>query len=241
MSSQTNAPDLLWSDESIGGTRMRVALWLNQVVGEGNVFTKADLRAAFPEVEQIDRRMRDLRESGWVIETNRQDPTLAPAELRLRQIGDPVWLPDARKRQTAISASDRRRALQRYDYCCARCGVGAGSSFPDRPSELAVLTVRRLSLSTAPNAPELVVLCQRCSGPPSLEGDGERLAALLEHMSPEDRERLAGWLDQGRRPVDHAELAWHQLSRFSEESRRVFRRLLDQGAADPLKEEKAEV
>lgn len=46
------------------GTRVRVALWLHSEVPVGSSFTKAQLRDAFPGVEQVDRRMRDLRASG---------------------------------------------------------------------------------------------------------------------------------------------------------------------------------
>ena len=53
-----------WDDANLG-TMRRAALWLVEVVGEGNSFTKSQLREAFPEVAQIDRRMRDLRDFGW--------------------------------------------------------------------------------------------------------------------------------------------------------------------------------
>lgn len=49
-----------WRDGALG-TRVRVALWLRDEVGVGNVFSKAALRAAITGAEQVDRRMRDLR------------------------------------------------------------------------------------------------------------------------------------------------------------------------------------
>ena len=64
------------------GSKTRVALWLVAEVGAGGTFTKADLRAAFPAIEQVDRRMRDLRTEGWVIATYREDRSLAADELR---------------------------------------------------------------------------------------------------------------------------------------------------------------
>ena len=70
---------------------MRVAHWLYSKVGQGNVFTKADLRDAIPGVEQVDRRMRDLRPLGWVIKTYREMPALHANELYLDKIGSRVW------------------------------------------------------------------------------------------------------------------------------------------------------
>ncbi len=63
-----NVPD--WRDGTLG-TRVRVALWLASEVGEGGTFRKQQLRDAMPGVEQIDRRMRDLRPAGWEILTYR--------------------------------------------------------------------------------------------------------------------------------------------------------------------------
>src|SRR4051794_13683960 len=83
-----------WDDTSTKhGTKIRVALWLLSVVGEGHLFTKAQLRDAFPGVEQVDRRMRDLRPHGWQLLTNREDASLSPDELRFVKAGEEVWDP----------------------------------------------------------------------------------------------------------------------------------------------------
>lgn len=52
------------------------------------VFTIADLREACQDhiSEQFSRRMRELREEGFVIDTYREDPGLKPAERRLVSI-----------------------------------------------------------------------------------------------------------------------------------------------------------
>src|SRR3954447_17133914 len=82
---------------STAGTRVRAALWLVEVVGVGNHFTKAELREAFPGVEQVDRRMRDLRDDSWVIATNREDRSLELDELRFVSMGGRVWEPGYRR------------------------------------------------------------------------------------------------------------------------------------------------
>ncbi|MFC5155611.1 hypothetical protein [Streptomyces amakusaensis] len=79
-------------------TKVRTALWLATEVGEGSVYTKAQLREAFPDVAQIDRRVRELRGHGWVIATNRDDPGLRSHEARFVRAGDPVWQPAIRPR-----------------------------------------------------------------------------------------------------------------------------------------------
>ncbi|WP_052684339.1 hypothetical protein [Lentzea aerocolonigenes] len=87
-----------WNDPSLSlGSMARAALWLATVVGEGNKFSKRDLRDAFPGVAQIDRRMRDLRDYEWTIDTIREDSTLTYEEFRLVHIGVHVWSPKERR------------------------------------------------------------------------------------------------------------------------------------------------
>lgn len=81
-----------WTDQKLG-TMKRAGLWLVAVVGEGNVFTKEDVKKAFPGVSQADRRVRDLRDFGWRIDTNREDLTLGQHEQRFVAQGEPVWEP----------------------------------------------------------------------------------------------------------------------------------------------------
>ncbi|MFJ8463067.1 hypothetical protein [Streptomyces swartbergensis] len=95
-----------WRDTS-GGGLVRGALWLCQEVGEGNIFTKSQLRAAFPDLAQIDRRVRDLRDYGWVIDTSREDATLGQAEQRFVKQGVKVWDPQQRKKRAALSGATR--------------------------------------------------------------------------------------------------------------------------------------
>ncbi|MFH9135051.1 hypothetical protein [Streptomyces sp. NPDC017524] len=85
-----------WTNEKFG-TMVRAALWLVTVVGEGGVFTREDLKAAFPGVSQIDRRVRDLRDHGWLIATNRDEAILGAHETRFVRAGDPVWRPGFRR------------------------------------------------------------------------------------------------------------------------------------------------
>lgn len=84
---------LEWASAS---TRHRIAAYLDTLT-LGVVFTKADLRAAVggDGEEQFGRRMRDLREYGWVINTYREEEELNPREHRLMRYGTIPPRPDA--------------------------------------------------------------------------------------------------------------------------------------------------
>ncbi|MEU9199601.1 hypothetical protein [Streptomyces sp. NPDC048332] len=97
-----------WKDASAGGGLVRAAAWLLHEVGQGNTFTKGQLRADFPDISQIDRRVRDLRGYGWVINTSREDTSLTPVEQRFVTRGLDVWDPEQRKRAAAVSPPRHR-------------------------------------------------------------------------------------------------------------------------------------
>lgn len=129
------------------------AQWLEQSVGVGGVFTKEQLRAAFPGVTQIDRRVRDLRERGWVIDTRRQDPTLGQTEMRLVTIGTLERPP------RTVSSKDRREVLIAWAFSCCLCGAQGSSCYEDAKHVRVQLVVREL-----PGTVEtLVPVCLRCS------------------------------------------------------------------------------
>src|SRR3954471_6605661 len=105
--------------KSTAAARVRVALWLHSHVKVGGTFTKAQLREAFPNVEQVDRRMRDLRPEGWEILTFQEDRSLEPDELRLKTIGGRVWERGYRsKAKAAVSDRERQAAFLADDYQC---------------------------------------------------------------------------------------------------------------------------
>jgi hypothetical protein len=204
------------------GTRVRVALWLLQEVGEGNSFTKADLRGAFPGVEQVDRRMRDLRPQGWEIHTNQQDPTLAPDELRLVHTGTPVW--EVGRSDPSIprgpGRSERQAVLRRDDYTCQVCGVGSAEAYPDDPTDRAVLLV-----VVAP-AGGLLTACRRC------RTDVDSLAATwaqhVASLTDRDRQLIAAELASGR-PSAAGRLVRANLWNLDDEARRDLLASLSNG------------
>lgn len=118
-----------WTDTKYG-TMKRAALWLVTVVGEGNVFTKEDVKGAFPGVSQADRRVRDLRDHGWQIDTNREDAGLGQHEQRFVKPGLPVWEPGkAAKPGTSVTQTQRRDVLARDGHLCRSCGIAPGEEY----------------------------------------------------------------------------------------------------------------
>lgn len=129
------------------------AQWLERLCGIGGVFAKEQLRAAFPGVTQIDRRVRDLREREWVIDTRRQDPTLGQTEMGLVASGS--W-----ERPTGVvTPRERREVFVAWAYSCSLWGAQGWSCFEDAKHVRVQLAVRQLP----EKADGLVPVCIRCS------------------------------------------------------------------------------
>ncbi|MFE1559600.1 hypothetical protein ACFW6V_32010 [Streptomyces sp. NPDC058734] len=109
---ESQLPD--WTNKKMG-TKVRAALWLATEVGEGNVYTKDQLRAAFPEAAQVDRRVRELRDHGWVIDTNRDDVSLAQHEARFVQAGERLWEPGVRHMPSRYERSHPLAGLRQVE------------------------------------------------------------------------------------------------------------------------------
>ncbi|MEE4541343.1 hypothetical protein V2S66_05105 [Streptomyces sp. V4-01] len=145
---------------------MRAALWLVAEIGEGKTFTKTQLRGAFPDVASIERRVRDLREYGWQIETFHSNAHLGPNEFLFAAAGTQVWDPLARamhpreadlairQRSTtalrmAVTPTEAWDRLQRLSVTERALVLGwmAMDRRPSSPAELAWRAYRSLSAS----------------------------------------------------------------------------------------------
>lgn len=210
-----------------GGTRNRVALWLLVEVGPGGVFTKAQLRDAFPNVEQVDRRMRDLRPEGWVIHTNTQDVSLESDELRLVTVGGRVWERTYRSSaSTTVSDAERRAVMLRDNFACTLCGISAGESYLDDAARTAVISVVRGQGFHAPGA--LHTVCSRCRGGSSTNSDAAAVLHELEGLDPTDLNKFTTWLLKGRRIQSPLDNAWlHYLGLPLDQRNRVEDAVLD--------------
>ncbi|MEV8548898.1 hypothetical protein AB0L04_03520 [Streptomyces glaucescens] len=220
-----------WRDTTYGtsrlGTKARVALWLIQEVKENGTFTKADLRAAFPDVAQIDRRMRDLRDHGWEIATSREDPTLRQQEHRFRARGADVWVPGKAKapvHKSSITNAQRAKVLQDDGYLCRTCGVTGGETYGDGGLEQAVLNVARRPVIQADGSVvhQLVTECQRCG-----RGNVDRtvhmadVLAEIESLAPVERRVFRGWIAADRRNPSALEKLWGLYRTLPEDARKA--------------------
>lgn len=241
-----------WQNEMDGGRKVggmvRAALWLLTVVGEGNVFTKAELRAAFPEASQIDRRIRELRDRGWRIDTSRDDPSLKQEEQRFVSQGAQVWVPGqakAPKHKNSLTTAQRQKVFEADSYLCRSCGIAAGEEYGDGGGlSQAVLNIarRKVLLPDGSEEYEYVTECKRCGS-----GSGDRevdLGVLLEHaenLSPIERRVLAGWIAEGRREPEPIEKVWGIFQTLPAEARAAFASALeDADEADSGDGEKAD-
>lgn len=218
---------LAWDDpDSKAGTMVRGALWLLQVVGEGGVFTKNQLREAFPGISQIDRRIRDLRDYGWVLHSSTEDATLLAEDQRFVKVGVAVWDPHERRKaalRKGISSKDRQAVLMRDGYMCTLCGIAGAEPYPDDPVMTAVLSVSRRMLRT-PDGSEteaFMTECKRCrSGRDESPIDaGAAISAAME-LSAGERRRLLRWMERGRRGTTELDRAWAAYLRVPADRRR---------------------
>jgi hypothetical protein len=157
-------------------SKKAAAGWLRSVVGVDGVFTKQQLRDAFPGVAQIDRRVRDLRTEGWVILTRREDPRLDRDQMRLVQIPTDT---DPGRKEAAVSPRMRRATFLESAFTCVCCGVAGGEPYPDARHVLAALTILEVESGV------LTSVCLRC----------RETASSLDFGSPELSEVAATAVD----------------------------------------------
>ncbi|MCA1219924.1 hypothetical protein [Streptomyces sp. 8L] len=210
-----------WTDSSLG-TMKRAALWLVAVVGEGSTFTKEDIKEAFPGVAQADRRVRDLRDHGWRIDTQREDLTLGPNEQRFVKAGVPVWEPGkATKTSTALTQTQRREVLARDGHLCRSCGIAPGEmyagSYESAQLDIARRTVKQPS---GGEKTELVAECNRCRvGGRGQAADLGGLLAGIKGLGSLERKMLAGWVSEDKREFSTVERIWADYRTLPAESR----------------------
>lgn len=223
-----------WNDPDFdAGVMVRGALWLVQEIGVGNTFTKADIRFAFPSASQADRRIRDLRDYGWVLHTRNEDATLTSEQTRFVAHGAAVWNPkersDANPRK-AISNKEREATLSRDDYLCTTCGISGAEEYPDDPTQTAVIAVSR-RVTVMPDGREeslLTTECKRCkAGLGKSRRSAEKISADVQALSADDQARLLNWMKTGKRDLTATERVWSRYLRLPADVRAEIRSVFD--------------
>lgn len=224
-----------WRDTGIG-SMARAALWLVQEVGEGNIFTKAELREAFPDVSQIDRRIRDLRDHDWKISPSREDPTLRQQEQRFVAQGAEVWIPGkskAPKHKASLTAAQRTKVLDEDGYLCRTCGIAPGEAYEEGIGQAALNVARRQVIQpTGDTTYQFITECQRCGvGSLGRQADLGRVLEQVAALSPMEQRVLAAWIAADRRSLSPLDKLWGQYRTLPEPSRKAVADVLD-GAND---------
>ncbi|WP_329025560.1 hypothetical protein [Streptomyces sp. NBC_01423] len=217
-----------WQDEKLG-TMRRAALWLLTVVGEGEVFTKEQIKNAFPGKSQADRRVRELRVYGWKIDTHREDARLGQHEQRFVAQGQPVWESGKTTKGTsALTDTQRRRVLTRDGNRCRSCGITPGQQYADT-FETAQIDIarRKVKLPNGTSTVQPVAECNRCRvGGRSLEAD---LSVVLEDVSKLGGlhlQTLTGWVAADEREFSVVERIWADFRTLPADSRDEVRKVL---------------
>ncbi|MET9481889.1 hypothetical protein [Streptomyces sp. NPDC006638] len=217
-----------WTDTNYG-TMKRAALWLVSVVGEDGIFTKEDVKAAFPGVSQADRRVRDLRDYGWQIDTHREDLALGQHEQRFVKQGVPVWEPGkATKPGVSVTQTQRRDVLAKDGHLCRSCGIAPGEVYAGS-YETAQLDIARRTVKQPAGADEveLVAECNRCRvGGRGQAVDLGTLLAGIENLGGLERKILSGWVSEDKREFSTVERLWAQYRTLPSESRTKVREAL---------------
>ncbi|MEV7543003.1 hypothetical protein [Streptomyces sp. NPDC089915] len=217
-----------WTDEKFG-TMKRAALWLVTVVGEGNVFTKEEVKQAFPGVSQADRRVRDLRDFGWRIDTNREDLGLNQHEQRFVLQGEPVWEPGKGTRPaSSITDTQRREILARDGHHCRSCGITAGETYAGTFASAQLDIARRPVIQADGKVKvELVAECNRCRvGGKGLTADLEAVLVRVDRLDGLNRKTLTDWVAADAREFAEVERLWADIRTLPADSRNKIREAL---------------
>jgi hypothetical protein len=212
---------------------IRGALWLVQVVGEGNTFTKGQVREAFPGISQADRRIRDLRTYGWVVLTSAEDATLTAEDQRFISAGVPVWDPAAKRAaapQKTASAKEKQAVMARDHFMCTICGISGGEAYLDDSNQTAVLSATRRETFLPGGRKEILLVteCKRCrSGGDGSAARADETLADIKALDPGDQRRLLRWIERGRRGSTQLDRAWNAFRRLPADARDEVRAALE--------------
>ncbi|MFC5170297.1 hypothetical protein [Streptomyces mutomycini] len=217
-----------WENEKLG-TMKRAALWLVNVVQEGGTFTKEDVKGAFPGVSQADRRVRDLRDHGWKIDTHREDASLSQHQLRFVAAGQPVWEPGkATKSSSVITDTQRRTTLTRDGNRCRSCGITPGQTYSGT-FETAQIDIarRKVKLPNGTSSVQLIAECNRCRvGGRTLEADLADVLERVQKLGGLQLQTLKDWVSADEREFSVVERVWADYRTLPAEARDKVRESL---------------
>jgi hypothetical protein len=213
--------------QRFGGER-KMAAWLAFELDTGDIFTMRQVREALGNdavpnsQEHLNRRLRALREDGWMLTTNQHDKSLGSGKYRLDAKG---WHPGLgpRPRSETISRNMERAVFERDGYRCVICGVGRGEPYPGQPETVASITVghrqARAHQGSAKDMDNLETQCALHNETVREEFLPKSLDAVLEDLSRlrrrDELEKLETWLSQGYRSRDRLDRVYDEIRTLS--------------------------
>jgi len=197
--------------ENAAASRQLVMEFLRNEVGIGNTFTMTQLRERHPGINQIDRRMRDLRPAGWVIDSCQTDTSLPIDTYRLVKIGGDTLPP-------AVSGRARREVFEAANNRCQVCGVGAGEPYPDEPNRICRLQIGHWIPKDqgghGTSRGNLRAECQRCNeAMRNSQGSmvtSQSVLVRAGNLGRSARAELIQWMTQGSRDQSESEKLWYE-------------------------------
>ncbi|WP_225447602.1 HNH endonuclease [Streptacidiphilus sp. PB12-B1b] len=182
--------------------------------------------------EHLNRRLRELRDAGWEIPSNKDDRQLPPDTYRVEVKGAKLWIDEERAAQQAFRPSQRVRriVLDRDGSRCRVCGIGVGESYPGEPNAKARLTIghrvpqeRLRSRGAADDIDNWRTECSRCNETvrnelPDPEQYDEVVAEIRQLRTAELRQ-LSSWMQSGERSRSRLDQAYDRARNLSHNER----------------------
>lgn len=178
------------------GSKEKLRRYLRDRIGK--VVSHAELQQASGGAAEWARRLRELRDEGWLIKSHNDRSDLKPGEYVLEAI-----VHQARPYAFARPISKRVRAqvLERNGYTCQMCGAAAGDpddQNPGRTVRLHIGHIRDRSHGGTDELTNLRALCSTCNQgaknivqePPSRIW----LLAQVRRASTADQRAVLEWL-----------------------------------------------
>lgn len=176
--------------------KIKIANYMANKVGE--VVTTEELHDVARPGISYQRRLRELREEGWPIESHIDNVRLRPGEYML--IDNPPTEPVRFSRR--ISNRLRAEVLERNGSLCQACGLGPGDRYPDnkRKVVLHIGHIKDRAHGGQDTIANLKTLCARCNeGGKHLTQEPPSWTWLLGRVKQakiDDQRKVLEWLQK---------------------------------------------
>lgn len=185
------------------GSKAKLAQYFQENIGK--VLSSKELQEVAGGVVEWGRRIRELRQAGWSIETHNDRADLTPGEYIL--VSPPPPGIDHYKISRPISNKLRAQVLERNGYTCQMCGAGAGDpveDYPDRKVRLHIGHIIDKSHGGKDKMANLRAICSQCNEgakniaqePPSWTW----LIAQVRRAKIDDQKAVLEWLQRKYSP-----------------------------------------